>query len=90
MTANHRPIGDQPTGQIDYGAELHDIISANDIRYINRDSSSMTQSNDGANPAPVMALSLGVAPFLHGYWPLAFSAFVFFAALHGYLTPLCA
>src|SRR5207237_3733191 len=21
--------------------------------------------------APVMALSLGIAPFLHGYWPLA-------------------
>ncbi|HEX7050600.1 MAG TPA: MFS transporter [Longimicrobiales bacterium] len=40
--------------------------------------------------APIMALALAVAPFLTGYWPLAAAAFVFFAAFHGYLTPLWA
>jgi MFS family permease len=40
--------------------------------------------------APVMAAALVVAPFLSGYIPLAAAAFVFFAALHGYLTPLWA
>jgi len=40
--------------------------------------------------APLMALAMGVAPFLHGYWPIAGAAFVFFAGLHGYLTPLWA
>jgi maltose/moltooligosaccharide transporter len=40
--------------------------------------------------APVMIVSLAVAPFLDGYWQLAGAAFVFFCALHGYLTPLWA
>jgi len=40
--------------------------------------------------APVMALAMGVAPFLRGYWAIAGAALVFFAALHGYLTPLWA
>jgi MFS family permease len=40
--------------------------------------------------APIMAAALVVAPFLSGYIPLAAAAFVFFAALHGYLTPLWA
>ncbi|HEY8470711.1 MAG TPA: MFS transporter [Longimicrobiales bacterium] len=40
--------------------------------------------------APLMALALCAAPFLEGYWPLAGVSFVFFAALHGYLTPLWA
>ncbi len=40
--------------------------------------------------APVMATALAVAPFLSGFIPLALIAFVFFAALHGYLTPLWA
>jgi len=40
--------------------------------------------------APLLALALGVAPFLEGYWSLAGISFVFFAALHGYLTPLWA
>jgi len=40
--------------------------------------------------APIMAASLSIAPFLDGYWPLAAAAFVFFAAFHGYLTPLWA
>lgn len=40
--------------------------------------------------APLMAASMAVAPFLHGYWPIAGAALVFFAALHGYLTPLWA
>src|SRR5688500_9120939 len=38
--------------------------------------------------APFMAAALAIAPFLDGYWPLAGAAFVYFAALHGYLTPL--
>lgn len=40
--------------------------------------------------APLMAAVLVLVPFLEGYWPLALAAFVFFAALHGYLTPLWA
>lgn len=40
--------------------------------------------------APVMAASLAVTPFLGGYWQFAAVAFVFFAAFHGYLTPLWA
>lgn len=40
--------------------------------------------------APLMALAMGTAPFLRGYWPIAGAALVFFAALHGYLTPLWA
>ncbi|MBX6364528.1 MAG: MFS transporter [Gemmatimonadetes bacterium] len=40
--------------------------------------------------APIMALSIAAAPFLHGYWTLAAAAFVFFSALHGYLAPLWA
>jgi maltose/moltooligosaccharide transporter len=40
-----------------------------------------------AAAAPVMAGALALAPFLRGYWPLAAVEFVFFAALHVYLTP---
>lgn len=40
--------------------------------------------------APLMATALAVAPFLHGFVPLAAAAFLYFAALHGYLTPLWA
>lgn len=40
--------------------------------------------------APLMAVSLAITPFLDGYWTLAGAAFVFFAAFHGYLTPLWA
>lgn len=40
--------------------------------------------------APFMAGSLLVVPFLEGYWSLAAAALVFFAAFHGYLTPLWA
>jgi MFS family permease len=40
--------------------------------------------------APVMAAVLVLVPFLHGYVPLTVAAFVFFAALQGYLTPLWA
>ena len=40
--------------------------------------------------APVMAASVALVPFVSGYWPLAGIAFVYFAALHGYLTPLWA
>ncbi|HEX6940851.1 MAG TPA: MFS transporter [Longimicrobiales bacterium] len=40
--------------------------------------------------APVMAAAMAVAPFVSGYWPLAGLAFAFFAAFHGYLTPLWA
>ena len=43
-----------------------------------------------AATAPIMAASMALAPFLEGYWPLAGLAFVFFAAFHGYLTPLWA
>ena len=39
---------------------------------------------------PIMAVSIAAAPFLHTYWLMAAAAFVFFAALHGYLTPLWA
>src|SRR5690606_15649454 len=40
--------------------------------------------------APVMAVSVAAIPFVAGYWPLAAIAFVYFAALHAYLTPLWA
>ncbi len=40
--------------------------------------------------APLIAASVVVAPLLHGYWPIAGAAFVFFFALHGYLAPLWA
>ncbi|MFW6201350.1 MAG: MFS transporter [Gemmatimonadota bacterium] len=40
--------------------------------------------------APIMAGTLALTPFLEGYWMLAAAAFVFFAAFHGYLTPLWA
>ncbi|HEX7118154.1 MAG TPA: MFS transporter [Longimicrobiales bacterium] len=40
--------------------------------------------------APVMAAAMTVAPFVSGYWPLAGLAFLYFAAFHGYLTPLWA
>lgn len=40
--------------------------------------------------APIMAASMAAAPFVSGYWPLAGLAFVYFAAFHGYLTPLWA
>ncbi|HEX9106495.1 MAG TPA: MFS transporter [Longimicrobiales bacterium] len=40
--------------------------------------------------APLMAAAMAVAPFLRGYWAIAGAALVFFAALHGYLTPLWA
>ena len=40
--------------------------------------------------APVMALALVLAPFLHGYWWLFAVGVLFFSALHGYLTPLWA
>jgi MFS family permease len=43
-----------------------------------------------ATMAPLMAASIALAPFVSGYWPLAGIAFVFFAAFHGYLTPLWA
>ena len=39
---------------------------------------------------PLMASALVLMPFLSGYWQLATTAFVFFAGLHGYLTPLWA
>jgi MFS family permease len=38
--------------------------------------------------APLMAIALVATPFFHEFWPLAGVAFVFFAALHGYMTPL--
>ncbi len=38
--------------------------------------------------APIMAAALVITPFLHSFWPLAGMAFIFFAALHGYMTPL--
>ena len=40
--------------------------------------------------APVLALAVSVAPFVHGFWPLAGVALLFFIALHGYLAPLWA
>jgi len=40
--------------------------------------------------APIMAAAMAAAPFVSGYWPLAALAFVYFAAFHGYLTPLWA
>lgn len=40
--------------------------------------------------APLMAATIAVVPFVSGYWRLAAVAFVFFAALHAYLTPLWA
>ena len=36
----------------------------------------------------LMAATLLWIPFVHGYWPLAAVAFVFFTALHAYFTPL--
>lgn len=40
--------------------------------------------------APLLAATVAVVPFVSGYWRLAAVAFVFFAALHAYLTPLWA
>lgn len=40
--------------------------------------------------APFMILALVATPFLRGFWPLAGAGFLFFAGLHGYLTPLWA
>lgn len=40
--------------------------------------------------APIMALSLAAAPFLHSYWLLFGAGLVFFAGLHAFLTPLWA
>lgn len=40
--------------------------------------------------APLMALGIAVAPFARTYWLMAAATFVFFAALHAYLTPLWA
>jgi MFS family permease len=40
--------------------------------------------------APLMAASVAIAPFLHGFWPIAGAALVFFLTLHGYLAPLWA
>lgn len=38
--------------------------------------------------APVMVAAAAATPFLSGFWWLAGAGLVFFAALHGYLTPL--
>lgn len=38
--------------------------------------------------APLMALTLALAPFVRGYWPLLGVACAFFAAFHIFLTPL--
>lgn len=38
--------------------------------------------------ALLMAVSLLIVPYVHGYWPLAGIAFVFFTGLHAYFTPL--
>ncbi len=38
--------------------------------------------------APAMAAAMVIEPFLGSYWMMAGVAFVFFAALHTYLTPL--
>lgn len=40
--------------------------------------------------APAMAIGIAAAPFAHDYWLMAGAAFLFFAALHSYLTPLWA
>jgi MFS family permease len=40
--------------------------------------------------APVMALAVAATPFAPNYWLMVGGLFVFFAALHGYLTPLWA
>lgn len=40
--------------------------------------------------APLLAASVALAPFVHGFWALAGVALVFFVALHGYLAPLWA
>jgi MFS family permease len=40
--------------------------------------------------APVMAMAVGLAPFVTGFWTVAALALVFFLALHSYLTPLWA
>lgn len=39
---------------------------------------------------PIMGVALGLLPFLSGYWPMTGVAFVFFAGLHTYMTPLMA
>lgn len=38
--------------------------------------------------APIMAFGVAAAPFASTYWLMAGALFVFFAALHSYLTPL--
>jgi len=38
--------------------------------------------------APVMAATLALAPFLHGFWTLGLIAFLFFTGVNGYYTPL--
>lgn len=40
--------------------------------------------------APVLALSVAAAPFMRTYWLMAGAAFISFAALQSYLTPLWA
>ena len=40
--------------------------------------------------APVMAIGIAAAPFARSYWLMAGAAFLVFAALHSYLTPLWA
>lgn len=40
--------------------------------------------------APIMAGAMAAAPFVAGYWALAGLALLYFAAFHGYLTPLWA
>ncbi len=40
--------------------------------------------------APVMGATLGLLPFLSGYWLMTGVAFLFFAGLHTYMTPLMA
>lgn len=40
--------------------------------------------------APLMAAALVLVPFLDSYWSITGVAFVFFAALHAYMTPLWA
>ena len=38
--------------------------------------------------APAMTIGIAAAPFARNYWLMAGAAFLFFAALHSYLTPL--
>lgn len=40
--------------------------------------------------APAMTIGIAAAPFARNYWLMAGAAFLFFAALHSYLTPLWA